>query len=74
MGAEDDASIPQHPRRQLHLLLEGRPRVQRHHPPQQARPRRLEEGGEEAGQGEDRPSLPHHGQGIRSDETSRPRR
>ena len=37
----------------------------------QARPPGLETGGEEGCEGEDRPRLPHHGQGIRCDETSR---
>ena len=33
----------------------------------QARPVGLEAGGEEGGEGENRPCLPCHGQGIRSD-------
>ena len=37
----------------------------------QARPSGLETSGEEGCEGEDRPRLPHHGQGIWCDETSR---
>ncbi|RZC37988.1 hypothetical protein BDFB_006494 [Asbolus verrucosus] len=74
MGQAHHAQVPRRPRPGLHEVVAGRPGLQRHHPPQQARPLGLAKRQDPESQRAYGDRLLHSRKGVRRYQIARSRR